>query len=91
MYKAERVNTELQIINTRLSHYLINPAAMDSVVRQNRQSVMENLRVTVMDTAGTVLYDTDQTLPLDSFANHADRPEIIRAMKNGSGYTIRRL
>ena len=91
LYKAERVNTELQIINTRLSHYLINPAAMDSVVRQNRQSVMENLRVTVMDTAGTVLYDTDQTLPLDSFANHADRPEIIRAMKSGSGYTIRRL
>jgi len=91
LYKAERVNTELQIINTRLSHYLVNFYAIDSIVKENRQSVMENLRVTIMDTAGSVLYDTDTTHPLDSFANHADRPEIMRAMKYGSGYTIRRL
>lgn len=91
LYKAERVNTELQIINTRLSHSLADHTAMDSIVMENRRSVTENLRVTVLDTTGTVLYDTDKSIPLDSFANHADRPEIIRAMKNGSGYTIRRL
>jgi signal transduction histidine kinase len=91
LYKAERVNTELQIINTRLSHYLADHTAMDSIVMENRRSVTENLRVTVLDKTGTVLYDTDKSLPLDSFANHANRPEIIRAMKNGSGYTIRRL
>jgi two-component system, OmpR family, phosphate regulon sensor histidine kinase PhoR len=40
------------------------------------------LRLTVVGRDGTVLADSDAPLPL---ANHASRPEIVRALQSGSG------
>jgi hypothetical protein len=51
----------------------------------------DGLRLTVMDTLGRVLFDTEKSKPLESFSNHADRPEFVDALVYGSGYTIRRL
>ncbi len=46
-----------------------------------------NLRVTWIDTDGTVLYDNgaDQ----EKMENHLDRPEILHALKEGSGEAVR--
>lgn len=48
----------------------------------------DELRVTLVDQDGTVLFDTiadAKTLP-----NHMDRPEIAEAMQNGTGEGVRR-
>lgn len=46
------------------------------------------LRVTWIDSDGTVLYDNDVNANL--LANHADRPEVKAALKKGEGTSIRR-
>ncbi len=46
-----------------------------------------NARVTVMDASGQVLGDS--TLDKDSMANHANRPEIKKAMSGETGQTLR--
>lgn len=48
----------------------------------------QKLRLTLLDTDGTVLFDN--TLPADSMENHLDRPEIIEALENGWGEKIRK-
>lgn len=47
----------------------------------------DQLRVTLIDTDGTVLYDSlaDKT----KMSNHKDRPEIQQAMKTGEGEAVR--
>ncbi|MCR5546337.1 MAG: two-component sensor histidine kinase [Lachnospiraceae bacterium] len=50
--------------------------------------ISEVLRVTWIDSDGTVLYDNDVTS--DSMENHLDRPEIQEAMNTGEGEIVRR-
>ena len=45
-----------------------------------------NLRITIMDIAGNVKYDN--VVP-DTLENHADRPEVIGAVKNGNFSVLR--
>ncbi len=44
-------------------------------------------RITLVDTDGSVLYDSDAEI--SQLPNHNDRPEIIKARKDGSGESIR--
>lgn len=46
-----------------------------------------NLRITMIDSEGFVLYDTYSDV--DYSENHKDRPEIAEAYENGSGKSIR--
>ncbi len=48
----------------------------------------EGLRVTWIDTDGTVLYDNDTDASL--LENHAGRPEVQDALASGEGETVRR-
>ncbi|WP_243424408.1 sensor histidine kinase [Gemmiger formicilis] len=45
------------------------------------------LRLTLVDTDGTVLYDTVE--PADRMENHASRPEIAAARQSGEGSSVR--
>lgn len=45
-----------------------------------------NLRITWIDTDGTVLFDND----VSGLGNHLDRPEIAQAIEEGEGETVRR-
>jgi len=45
-----------------------------------------NLRITLIDYDGNVLYDNVVSSAME---NHLDRPEMIDALKNGSGFSIR--
>lgn len=49
---------------------------------------ISELRVTWVDTDGTVLYDNDNTA--ESLSNHMNRPEIRDAFRTGTGESIRR-
>ena len=49
---------------------------------------INELRVTWVDSDGTVLYDNDATA--SELENHADRPEIIEAFATGEGESVRR-
>lgn len=45
------------------------------------------LRMTLIDTDGTVLYDS--TEPAANMENHAGRPEVVAALENGEGSSVR--
>ena len=49
---------------------------------------ISELRVTWVDTDGTVLYDNDASTTV--LGNHSDRPEIQEAFENGVGECVRR-
>lgn len=48
-----------------------------------------NIRVTIIDTLGNVLYDTERK-DVSRMGNHLQREEIQEALHNGSGYAIKR-
>lgn len=48
-----------------------------------------NIRVTVLDTLGNVVYDTQQK-DVSKMGNHLHREEIQKAMIDGEGYAIKR-
>lgn len=49
----------------------------------------KDIRVTVVDTLGNVLYDTEEA-DARQMGNHLQREEIQKALTNGSGYAIKR-
>ena len=51
------------------------------------QTKLDNIRITLLDTDGSVLYDSDANAA--EMDNHALRPEISKAYTNGEAYTIR--
>lgn len=51
------------------------------------QTGFSDLRISLLDSDGNVLYDSD--VDASTLDNHAERPEISDAYKNGEGQTIR--
>ncbi len=86
-FKVENLNSMLQVYNTQILNAIENkiPMSQDLV---DKIAGTDSLRVTIVNFAGKVIYDTKN----DSIsANHLQRNEIKEAMENGSGYTVRRL
>lgn len=82
-FKAGEMNAVLQCVNHEIADR-INSGARDIVPAH----VFDSLRVTVLDTAGTVRYD-NSALPVPA-GNHLGRKEIKESIAKGSGYTVRR-
>ncbi|MEG1672392.1 MAG: ATP-binding protein [Alistipes sp.] len=90
-FKAERLDAQLQLINTHLLD-AIDTGADNAKAIATHCARFSNLRITVIDFDGRVRYDSAE--PADSVAllpNHLQRPEVAEALRNGTGYTIRRL
>ncbi len=86
-FKAERLNARLQLFNLRMLDALDEGEDPASFIATHDEP-FEELRITLIDRAGHVLFDNSlDTLPT---ANHLDRPEVVDALANGSGYIIRR-
>ena len=86
-FKAEEMNTRLQLINT----YILTELEEGQDIRNISLAdfhPFEDIRVSVMRADGSVIYDNS----MDSLpgTNHLDREEIKRALKSTSGYTVRR-
>ena len=60
---------------------VIDPA--DSIA----EALPEGMRVSVVSSDGTVLYDSQ--VPAGGMDNHLERPEIQAALKDGTGYSVR--
>lgn len=90
-YKIELLNTQLQNYNNQLcdflaDHHGVNSDSMQSYVTTH---MMPNLRVTLIEPSGKVVYDNTNA-NWKSFANHSSRKEVQDALMHGSGYSISR-
>lgn len=90
-YKIELLNTQLQNYNNQLCDFLAdhhggNSDSMQSYVTTH---MMPNLRVTLIEPSGKVVYDNTNA-NWKSFANHSSRKEVQDALMYGSGYSISR-
>lgn len=90
-YKIELLNTQLQNYNNQLcdflaDHHGLNSDSMQSYVTTH---MMPNLRVTLIEPSGKVVYDNTNA-NWKSFANHSSRKEVQDALMYGSGYSISR-
>lgn len=90
-YKIELLNTQLQNYNNQLcdflaDHHGVNSDSMQSYVTTH---MMPNLRVTLIEPSGKVVYDNTNA-NWKSFDNHSSRKEVQDALMYGSGYSISR-
>ncbi len=82
-FKSEELNARLQGINCEILNHLDS-----SGYQYHPTHPFEDLRISVIDTSGRILYDN--SLNDNSTINHLAREEIKAALKSGSGYTVRR-
>lgn len=73
------------VVNNFLNEKNYTWSQLDQIVKLFPDST---LRVTVIDTAGVVLYDSSVKNP-QSLENHIGRPEFVQASVSGSGKSIR--
>ena len=91
-YKVELLNTQLQNYNDRMSDFLRaqDTLHIDMLNVYVKTHHMDNLRVTIINREGEVMYDNLGKTPSE-FNNHLTRQEIKQALKNGSGFDISRI
>lgn len=87
-FKKELLDTRLQIYNEHIINCLRMGISPDSVYGVTDDETGQ-LRVTVVDSAGNVVYDNNRNTPYPS-TNHNDRPEIVEARAKGVGYSTAR-
>lgn len=76
-FKAERLDTRLQLFNLRMLDALADGATPEEFIAA-RDEPFGDLRVTVIDAAGRVTFDNSAgSLPE---TNHLDRPEVAEAL-----------
>ncbi|MCR5131369.1 MAG: HAMP domain-containing histidine kinase [Prevotella sp.] len=85
--KSDVLNAQLQTYNQHLLKVFETNTDYAQYL-QSHEEPFEDLRVTIIDFTGKVVYD--DTLPLDSLDNHIGRPEVAQALKKGSGHYISR-
>lgn len=85
-YKADELDAQLQIINSRILAEYDADSVFDPDVA--RPYPFEDLRISVIDNDGKVIYDNSLDRLPDS--NHRDREEIAKAIKTGHGFSTRR-
>ena len=93
-YKIELLDEQLQNCNDRLYQEL--QVLPDTLWKQTLENyivryINADLRVTVIDHHGTVLFDNYHPGYSLGLENHLDRPEIQKALSTGKGYNVRRL
>lgn len=80
------LNYKRAIIQSRLEGYADLISRCDDY-DQLDSLFPENLRITTLDTAGSVLYDTYE--PASELENHLKRPEVANCLAEGHGHAIR--
>lgn len=86
-YRIGLLAGQLQSYNTFIQELIEKNGLSDSLMKlEIARLSQQHLRVSVVDFKGKVLYDNMGT----NLKNHADRPEIIKAMAYGAGTSVRR-
>lgn len=89
-YKIDLLDIQLQDYNERLHQTLSHtPDSLwkETLEQYLQKYVEEDLRITLVNLQGEVLFDSYDNLQLN---NHRDRPEVQKALKEGKGYDVRR-
>lgn len=91
-YKIEKLNLRLQDYNIRMHDAMANrQLTADTVIdRYVKLNGMPELRVTIISSDGTVVYDSNRK-DYRNMGNHRGRKEVKDALKRGQGYDISRL
>ena len=92
-YKVELLDTQLQDYNERLQQELRSiPDSLwtSTLNRYIAKGSYRDLRVTIVNLQGRVLYDSYNETSQEAFSNHINRQEVQKALKNGKGYDLRR-
>lgn len=89
-FKVELLHGKLQDYNSQL-HERLDAEIPDSTVINHyiRHHALKDLRVTLIDLNGKVIYDSYSNHE-EQMRNHADRPEVKKALREGSGFDVRR-
>ncbi len=97
-YKREK-EYKIDILHSRLQMYnyeMVQTVGKDSMSSSRRfrdyvvHHQMEGLRVSVIDKEGRVIFDSYDT-DVEALGNHLQRTEIQQALREGSGYDIKRM
>ena len=88
-FKASLLDARLQMHNDRIIEDLRLGQQIEEIVARIGVPV-EDLRVTLIDRNGNVLYDNGKHT-LHPQTNHNDRPEIREARASGTGHAVARL
>ncbi len=86
-YKSDFLSAQLQLYNRHLLEIVEEGQPYEEYIMTHNKP-FDELRVTIITLSGTVIYDN--VLLIDSLDNHRERPEVVQALKNGSGYHIGR-
>lgn len=86
-YKSEFLSAQLQQYNHHLLMTVEDGKPYEEYI-VSHEKPFDDLRISIITLSGTVVYDN--TISLDSLGNHRNRPEIANALKQGTGYHIRR-
>lgn len=89
-YKIEVLHTQLQDYNARLHEKLDTAAHSKELLAEYiREHAMKDLRVTVIELNGDVVFDNYKP-DYNQLVNHLNRTEVKKALRNGSGFDVRR-
>ena len=69
------------------AYLLKNTTALSDIMKSNYDSSNDNVRITVVDESGEVIYESDANS--EKMSSHADRPEIKMAYSDGEGEAVR--
>ena len=86
-YKSEFLSAQLQQNNQHLLVAIEDGESYEAYIASHEKP-FDDLRITLITLSGAVIYDN--TIPADSLGNHSNRPEIVDALDDGSGYHIGR-
>ncbi|MDD4640813.1 MAG: HAMP domain-containing sensor histidine kinase [Bacteroidales bacterium] len=84
-YKTDELRAKLSAYSEMIDEYL----KQDCDTLEVTQMLPEDLRFTIINPEGLVIYD-NVVDKIRDMSNHADRPEVLSARTKGSGYAIRR-
>lgn len=87
-YKSDFVSAQLQLYNRHLLMTIDDGLSYEEYIA-TQEKPFDELRITIIAMSGAVIYDNK--ISLDSLDNHSSRPEVVSAMKRGTGYNIGRL
>ena len=86
-YKSDFLSAQLKQYNLHLLVAIEDGESYEEYIATHEKP-MDDLRISLITLSGAVVYDN--TIPADSLGNHSNRPEIVDALHDGSGYHIGR-
>lgn len=87
-FKEQLLDCELQMHNRRILDDISRGVSIDSVIG-HIGSPLDNLRISLIDNTGNVIFDNNDSTPFPS-GDHNSRPEVIEARKSGIGHSVSR-